>query len=364
MKKYIWVLMVFAFYIFSCTTDNKEKSMIFGYDKNIDEENLSQLSFVKEIEIIPLRNNDEKAVLYHPEKIVLYGDHYYIMDNNKILCYGLNGEFVRCIGEKGHGHGEYINLASFVVYNDTIKLLDSYKNALLVYSLMGDFMYEKKAPKGILANVRDAIYEEDNTLFMSNYIYNEQNDLYTRWNTLNDKVSVVANAKVQTNGTKEFVGTHSFCNYNDNIRYVLPFSDEIMSTNGNTIKFQTSKKVLKDTELRNIHDFNIMSYTNHFEDFTGFCNIFETNNYLFLTFFNLEYTVVDKKNNECFRYSYQFNEDCDNFPLLNILFSDKEKLIGFVNLEDCHSLKNKVKKIVKDNNDTNYENIVIIYHIK
>lgn len=363
MKKYSYLLLMLLS-VFSCATSNMEKLIIEGYDKNINEENSPQSSFIKGIEVIPLKSRDNNAILSNPEKVVLYDNHFYIMDNNKILCYNINGDFIRFIGEKGHGHGEYINLASFVVCNDTIKLLDSFKNTLLAYSLQGDFLYEKKAPEGVLSNVKDAVYEENNQFFMSNYIYNEQNDVYTRWDTSSNEVSIVANAKVQTKGAKEFVGAHSFCMYGNNIRYVLPFSDMIMSTKDSIMQFNTSRKVLKDDELRKILDFSIVSYANHSENFTGFCNIFETHNYLLLTFFNLEYTVVDKRSYECFRYPYRINEKGKDFPLLNILSSDKETLIGIVNWEEFQSLEGKIKNYREDYKKLNCDYAIIMYHTK
>lgn len=359
----MYILLMLVLF-FSCITKNKEDGIVIGYDKDINEEDLSQLFFVDNIEVIPLKSNNEDVVLSNPEKIVLYDNYFYVMDNNKIHCYDHNGNFVRIIGKKGNGHGEYINLASFVVHNDTAWLFDSYKNALLAYSLTGDFMYGKKAPEGILSNLKDVVYETDNTFFIANYIFNEQNELYMRWNTENNEVSVVANAKVRTDGTKEFVGDHSFCRYNNNIRYVLPFSNIVMSTNDNAIKFLTSKKVLKDSDLRDISNFSIASYASRMDDFTGFCNIFETKDYLLLTFFNLEYTVVDKKSNECFRYDYQVNEDCDKFPLLNILSSEKDTFIGIVNTEDYRFLESQFKKYMKGNQDTVYNYAIIMYHTK
>ncbi|WP_155897752.1 hypothetical protein [Bacteroides pyogenes] len=268
------------------------------------------------------------------------------------------------ISENGEMDAEnIINLASFVVRNDTIKLLDSFKNTLLAYSTTGNFLYEKKAPDGVLANVKDVVSEKDEILFMSNYIYNEQNNIYTRWNTSTDEVSVIANAKIQTDGTKESVGTRSFCSYGNNIRYVMPFSNIILSTQNNAIEFLTSKKVLKDSELQNIHNFSIMIYLIFF---SGFCNIFETDNYIILTFFNLEYTVIDKRNNKCFRYNYQINEEDDGFPLFNILSSNENVLIGIADLEDYDILKDKMKDyiVMKEKENTDYDNIIIKYHEK
>lgn len=362
MKKYIILLFILVS-IVSCKTDDVEKTLVLGYDQESIHDNTPLQSFANSIEVIPLQNGNGDAVLSNPEKVVIDDDFYYILDNNRVLCYDLNGNFVRHIGERGNGSGEYVNIASFIVSNDTVLLLDSYKNSLLVFCANGKFLYENKAPDGVLSNVKDASIENDGSIFMSNYIFKDQNDLYTRWDILSDEVSVVANAKVQTEDSKEFVGTHSFCNYDKNIRYIMPFSNYIVSTNSNPIEIRTNQKVLTENELKNIHNYSIMTYANHPEWFSGFCNIFETSHYLFLTFFNLEYTVVDKRQNKCYRYCYQQNEDSDDFPLLNILASDKETLIGYVDIEESEELTNVLKKYIKEQDSVKVNNYLIKYHI-
>lgn len=211
----------------------------------------------------------------------------------------------------------------------------------------------------------DAEFETDNLLFMANYIYNDKNDIYTRWNTTTNEVSVVDNARVKTEGTLEFVGTHPFCNYNGDIRYILPFSDVIKSTNAtNTICFQTAKRVLTDSELQDMTDFSIMAYSNHINDFIGFSNIFETDNYLLLTFSNLEYIVVDKRRNECFRSSYRYEEGHEAFPLLNILSSKENTLIGIIAMEEYSHLKSKIQSYIKATCSIDKGYAIILYHAK
>ena len=364
MKK---ILFIFAllYIIPSCTNKRSyNEVMINGFDNNYSDENTPLSAFIDTIEVIPLASDNNGVVLTNPQKLLLYENNYYILDNNRLLCFGASGKFIRFIGERGHGHGEYINIATFVVFNDTIKLLDSFKNTLITYTLNGEFVSEKEAAEGAFSNVKDAVFEKDNVLFMANYIYNEKNDIYTRWNTLTGKVSVVDNSPVKTDGTKEYVGSHSFCHYNGNIRYILPFSDVIKSTNDNTARFRTAKRILTDSELRDMTDYGIMAYSTRLDDFVGFSNIFETENYLFLTFSNLEYTVVDKRSNECFRRSYQYDEDAEAFPLLNILSSTEDALIGIIDVEHYSHLKEKNQCRAHATCGKDYGYVVVVYHVK
>lgn len=363
MRKTILILALFSI-ISSCSKEPFYNVVINGFDQNYKETNSPLTSFIDKIEMIPLKN-ESNIVLANPQKILSYKNKFYILDNNRVLCYDSDGNFICFVGERGHGHGEYINIATFVVSGNTIKLLDSFTNQIITYTLEGNFVSKTKAPEGTLSNVQDAVFENDTVLFMANYIYKDKNNVYTRWNTSTGEVSVVDKVSVKTKETKEFVGKHSFCDYNGNIRYILPFSDVIKSTDNHSIRFQTTRKVLKDSDLQNISDFSIMTYAEHLDDFVGFNDIFETSNYILLTFSNLEYTVVDKTDNKCFRSSYTFDEKSKSFPLLNILASTKDTLIGIIDMEHYRSLKNKIRNSVINASDYNNNGYaIILYHVK
>ena len=364
MQKSILILVLFSI-ISSCSKEPFcNEVVINGFDQNYNETNSPLASFIDTIEVIPLKN-EGNVVLANPQKILNYKNKFYILDNNRVLCYGPDGKFIGCVGERGHGHGEYINIATFVVSGNTIQLLDAFKNQMMTYTLEGDFVSEIKAPEGALSNVQNAVFENDHVLFMANYIYKKKNDAYTRWNTSTGEVSIVDKVSFQTNDTQEFIGKHSFCDYNENIRYILPFSDVIKSTEDNSVRFQTTKKVLTDSDLQKISDFSIMTYAEHLDDFVGFNNIFETSNYILLTFSNLEYTIVNKAKNKCFRSSYKYDEKSKTFPLLNILASTKDTLIGLIDMELYPSLKNKIhsdRVRTSDNNNSGYA--IILYRTK
>lgn len=353
------------FLITSCAKERAcNEVVINGFDDNYSEENAPLSSFVDKIEVIPLKRSPE-AILTGPRKIVCYKDKFYMLDNNRLFCYGASGDFICFIGERGHGHGEYINIATFVVFNDTVWLLDSFKNTMMTYTLDGTFVSEQEAPQGTLANVEDAVFEEKGLLFMANYIFNDQNAVYTRWNTSTNQVDVVEKTPLQTDGTKEAVGMHSFSDYAGNIRYILPFSDVIKSTKEHALRFRTAKKVLTDSDLEGMTNFSIMTYADHMDDFVGFNNIFETENYLLLTFSNLEYVVVDKNSNECFRRMYRYNEGAEAFPLVNILSSTGDALIGVIEMERYDGkLKNKIQEYISVPSEEDYDYAIVMYHAK
>ena len=126
---------------FKSNADENGDSTIAGYDNGVLEQDSALPTFTDRIEVTALRRKDGEARLISPEKLIESNDCYYILDFNRVLQYDKEGNFKDFIGEKGNGHGEYISIASFVVRNDTVKLLDSFKNSLLAYSVDGSFLY-------------------------------------------------------------------------------------------------------------------------------------------------------------------------------------------------------------------------------
>jgi len=164
MKKICLLIMLSL--LFSCERKDANEIVVEGYDQNYVEDNSPLLFFVDSIEMIPL---DRTAHLVNVEKIVCHEEDFFILDNNKVMRFGPEGNFMNYCGEQGHGHGEYINIATFVAHNDTISIIDSYKNTLMHYALNGEFLCEVNAPEGTLVNVKDATFEKDNVLFFGKF---------------------------------------------------------------------------------------------------------------------------------------------------------------------------------------------------
>lgn len=64
--------------------------------------------------------------------------------------------------------------------------------------------------------------------------------------------------------------------------------------------------------------------------FCGFTDIFETDRYIVLPCKNLEYIVMDKQQSTCKRYSYDVGEATGAIPLLNIVASGSDCLVGML----------------------------------
>ena len=94
-------------------------------------------SFVAEITVIPLETNENSLLREHPQGIKVHKGLIYINNQRQELyVFDKNGKFIRQIGSRGQGPGEFVEVSDFIFTQDgTIELLDL--NKIESYSLEG-----------------------------------------------------------------------------------------------------------------------------------------------------------------------------------------------------------------------------------
>ncbi|MDR1887272.1 MAG: 6-bladed beta-propeller [Prevotellaceae bacterium] len=83
------------------------------------------------------------------DKLIIHGEYIYILDVwsvNSLLVFDNTGAFVRKIGNRGDGPGEYTRLYDFDVDFSFIYLYDYNKMRMLKYDLQGNFINETAVP--------------------------------------------------------------------------------------------------------------------------------------------------------------------------------------------------------------------------
>jgi len=97
-------------------------------------------SYIDEITVIPLETNDNCLIGARLAGVKVYRDLIYINSaNQQLLVFDLNGNFIREIGKRGQGPGEFIWINDFIFTNDeTIELLDFKK--IDSYTLNGKYI--------------------------------------------------------------------------------------------------------------------------------------------------------------------------------------------------------------------------------
>lgn len=134
-------------FVFSCQTQQQSEPTPLFTTIHWDNDSVNQLAnIITQPEIIPLENSRD-AAFSGINQIYYYKGHYYIFDKygaNSLLVFDSIGNFIRRIGRKGHGPGEFIQLNAFTIQRDTIFALDANGQKILAYSTDGVYLNDKK----------------------------------------------------------------------------------------------------------------------------------------------------------------------------------------------------------------------------
>lgn len=337
MRFFLFVCTVLSF--ISCNSQEYLVQDIRGYDAK-SKKNGQGVDFAN-VRIVELNNNNEKMVA--PRKVLFDNSSIFIQDKDKVLHFSKDGKLENTIGKRGHGRGEYVVLRTFYLESKTnVILVDSYRGGLLRYKSDGTFVDETRIGKNIY-NIQNAYLLSEDSLFFSNYIMNDQSDIYQILNLNTKKNTVVSHTNLSTKNKMYPVGRNSFSVYNGCVKYVEPFDNKIYELNGNKCyQYSTKQKLLDKDEQSEIKDFSLESYVHLMSQggFVGFTDIFEINNYLLTAFSDWEYTLLDKRTNTCRRYSYKLNDDLTSIPIVRIVGTFNNQLVGLLNTDDLRKVKN------------------------
>ena len=155
-KVILWVLLVLMT-VCSCSY----KPLELSYTPiSLNSTDTNSVSFDDCFEIsscIPLEET-ENCHITDVRRIELFEDNYYVCSSNAntgLVVYDAKGRFLRRIGNKGNGHGEYTNILDFAIdkKNRRIILLCNRSSLVKIYSLEGIFQEEKVLHDTSLSNL-------------------------------------------------------------------------------------------------------------------------------------------------------------------------------------------------------------------
>jgi|GEM_PF-633850 len=146
MKQYFNYLIFVALLLASCSGKKSGNLPEFPVDFGQNIESQLPLSEITEsIEAIELEMTDESVIDPRPglmQRIIISDNLLIIAQSKKIFVFDRNGKFIRSIGSKGQGPGEYISINS-IAYDESNKLLfvGEYTK-IIIYDLEGHFLKE------------------------------------------------------------------------------------------------------------------------------------------------------------------------------------------------------------------------------
>jgi hypothetical protein len=149
MKKLIYLFTLSCFLLFSCGSERKQGDLL-EIPVDIEQDfSLALSEIAEEIVTIELELTNESLV--NPDQIyrVLLSENYLIIAQlNRVLAFNKDGKFIRSIGSRGQGPGEYNHIWSLALdeKNKRLIILNSMPWKIICYDLDGKFLTEAVNP--------------------------------------------------------------------------------------------------------------------------------------------------------------------------------------------------------------------------
>ncbi len=356
----------------SCRHDNhdglSDVKVIAGYD-NEPKANGDGLGaeIVRTVKLETTADNLLRTV----NKVAVVEDSIIVVADNAIVqSYGMDGHYRCQFGSKGNGGDEYITMSGFYVNdNDEVIIIDSYRNALMRYDINGNYVGKDELDHAVLNNVRNGVAYNNSSVFLSKELTTLDAPAYVVYDIESSAVLSEIPSPLQSADVPYLIGQNPMCRRDGHILALLPFSQYIYDCDGSQVyKFETDKALATEQQLQGVTNMGLSFEMYSNGGFTGFTDIFETDSHLFCMFLNAEYTVVDKEQLVCQRYSYTSGlklTDGIN-PLVNIVGCHGDQIIGNLFYNSMYVRSEIIEELMKRWNcetDDNANPVLIFYRI-
>ena len=381
------VLLVMAFSVMTslmgCHNKEQKKNVeaVLGYEDN------AQIypSIVQGYDILPLELTDGSA-LSGIKKVVRVDASYIVFDNYNglIVRYDKNGKYLNRIGLKGRASSEYLRVDTFVIDEDgNVLILDGSQDKILTYRPDGKFVSVTLFSKRSLGFINDAVSLGDGRILVNNCIYNNFNEIYRILSINDKKMTSLISFPMTSENVAEPTGKRPVGGY-DRIILLKPFDDTIYTLDDKNkvlpLLYVEHKGMLVDDKYYKNHvvfsvatTYSEMSQKGYF---SCFVSVFESERHLLLCTYNDVYFLIDKDTNTGLPLRQTACDEYEGVPLINVVASDSENLIGFwspgdfvdkYNLEIMAGSSNEavqnfistLKELPEDGNPC-----LIVYHLK
>ncbi len=245
---------IFIAFIIGCSSKSQEplKNKINSENKapttfiklrQDGEQQLNVSEFADTVLYIPLETSSE-SLIRRITQVQLIGNRILLNCFDKLLLYSKSGKFIRQIGKKGKGPGEYLIIFGFDVINDTILISTTGKRSLLKYSFQGNFLGEQPTnsswvnfsitPENNIIEYNNTIealiffdqkFNVIDTVFIDNNV-SAKRAIYTWWDTFDTFFQKGTQKLFFTNYMSDTIWDIS--SGKKNIGYILNIGDKIL----------------------------------------------------------------------------------------------------------------------------------------
>jgi hypothetical protein len=242
MRKNILILICISclYPVVGCKTDKKyindvSAEKIIEIDPNENRDKVLYSELFDSLKYICLETTDN-ILIKSITRLKYVNNKIYILDERTqtVFCFHMDGELHWKIHSVGQGPEEYIQLAGFDIDNENNKLyLFSRRDKIQVYDLSGNFVeeYNVKLSGTSFASHKDWMYIYGNTTSNEiDGITDGNNYLYLLNKTRKKQKGELPFKTDKRFGIMNIYNSpNAFCNYNDEIRFFMPFSNNIYS---------------------------------------------------------------------------------------------------------------------------------------
>lgn len=238
-KKHLLLLPLLAFFLNSCATNNDaipEFSVFDISDKNQITE-IHTDSIAERISITMLDNSSGSPILGNILNLHESDSSYYLLSDGIVYEYGKDGKFIRQIGAKGRGPGEYMNIQEIASDNSRIYLFDYNYQSILVYGKDGKFLYADKPDTGKRGTYISSFFKSGDSMILYSSTNSSSQDIYKydlkthKMDTISKRNREMAAGEIIMDRNFMFGNSNEpyvYTNFNDTV-YVLKHNELVPS---------------------------------------------------------------------------------------------------------------------------------------
>jgi hypothetical protein len=329
--------------------------------KNSNKETDPSLETIKfkNIDIVPLETTDD-CLIQSIGKVVIKDSLIFFSDLYNLFVFNRKGKFLNKIGNKGQGPEEYISLYSYYIdeINNCVIIVDEFRNVFLSYEFNGKFISKKNFPANTIVCSEYITQLSDSQLFISYSVNPMHDDAYQLLNMKNMKILAKKKSRITTiDDLKYHFSWHPISKAEKGVDFIMPLCDTVFNCYNNEFQpkyiIEHSRKTapVKNHQIssqKRIYLEDIKLELDKFGYFTGFKELFETENHILMNYTLRGYEqncfIVNKKLNQGKYYSYSTSIELKEFPLFVINGTDGDNFISAMPADYALSLKEDIKE--------------------
>jgi len=347
--RYTIILQVLFLTFVSCTKnkktnykkdfENTEKFKTISIDIDNEEKVLKVSEYIANIDFVKLESNIN-CLIGAINKIEVHNNYIYILDRSiskSLFVFKKNGEFVKKIGKKGKGPGEYITIWDFFILDDNKLIISDISQQKIMFYDNFNFTHFKR-----IKYMTESVVKNDSLFYFNLFAQNNTTDLVIKnykFKTIKEKFIGLPNNK------HLLTGINSFRNYKDSITYVRRFENKIYRLKGLKLMpkfyfdFGDKKMTYQATKFSNSEDLNNIPYL--------FTDYYESKKYIVFTFSyknNISTCLYNKTTEELKHSKVVLNDIVKGSPNPQYINNNDESIFGLIEASDLMGMDKVVKK--------------------